>query len=455
MEPTVSHTVNYTTDWLASDPVFYNEKTGKVNKNINEVIDFRNLEFHPEGLNNYLDIGYSILEQTPVKHVKFLRHSSKLMVNGNKISVQYNDDPAEKIVGKETKPADVIELLRHSIQSWENSIQGEIVIPTSGGYDSRILNEMISDKQRVRSFTYGLSSDQSKSFEVVYAAKIAEILGVKWEQIELGEFHHYFDKWDELFGPSTHAHGMYQMEFYSKIPVKTNLLSGIIGDAWAGSVKIPELQQPADVFALGYSHKMNADSSQSLFKSNKELLGQYFSENKHKLGDARMRVVESMRFKIVLLCYLSRVPQNLGFNPWSPFLDQDIALAMLNLPAADRAGRAWQVEYFKKKGLHVESMNLTASKKNKLNRLGMYKVPVKPLDVKLLSEIIKPGYVEWVNKHVQSMSYLRDFVDSLQYYPKIGGALRLLGMKDVKLTAYLAYLTLRPLEKLIKKRNNS
>jgi hypothetical protein len=40
------------------------------------------------------------------------------------------------------------------------------------------------------------------------------------------------------------------------------------------------------------------------------------------------------------------------------------------------------------------------------------------------------------------------------YYPKSGGLLRRLGRKDVKLTAYLSYLTLRPLEVLIRKRNN-
>ena len=63
--------VVFKTDWLASNPIFYNEKLGKVSLNINDVIDFRNLEFHPEEFNNYLDFGYSILEQTPIKNVKF------------------------------------------------------------------------------------------------------------------------------------------------------------------------------------------------------------------------------------------------------------------------------------------------------------------------------------------------------------------------------------------------
>ena len=66
---------HYETDWLNTKPVFYNEKTKKVSYNINDVIDYANLEFDPEGLGNYLDFGYSVLGHTPVKGVKFLRWS--------------------------------------------------------------------------------------------------------------------------------------------------------------------------------------------------------------------------------------------------------------------------------------------------------------------------------------------------------------------------------------------
>lgn len=57
----------FETDWLASQSVFYNEKTGQASHNINDVLNYTNLEFHPEGFNNYPDFGYSVLEQTPVR----------------------------------------------------------------------------------------------------------------------------------------------------------------------------------------------------------------------------------------------------------------------------------------------------------------------------------------------------------------------------------------------------
>src|SRR5262249_49239140 len=150
----------------------------------------------------------------PIKGVKYLRHSSRLAITNGKIQVQYEDDPIEKLVAGITQEEEVLHLLRSTIQQWEHSFEGNIIIPTSGGYDSRLLNEMIQDKARIRSYTYGISNVQSESYEVVYAKKIAEILGTGFKQIQLGNFHNYLEEWDALFGISTHAHGMYQMEFY-------------------------------------------------------------------------------------------------------------------------------------------------------------------------------------------------------------------------------------------------
>lgn len=453
-----AHTV-YNSDWLGSDPVFYNEKTGKVSRNINDVIDFRNLAFHPEGLNNYLNFGYSVFEQTPVQHVKYLRHSSALQINNGALQVSYKEDSAEKNIGKTTVEEDVLHQLQTAIRQWENEVEGEIIIPTSGGYDSRLLNDLVSDKSRIRSFTYGISPDQHLSYEAVYARKIAEILGTRWERIELGDFHHYFDAWDALFGVSTHAHGMYQIEFFTKIKNRVGnncgLLSGIIGDAWAGSVNIPPIKKPEDVQLLAYSHGMRADVAYSRLQSGEDLLHTYYETHKEKLEDPRFRVIESMRFKIILLCYLFRVPESLDFKPWSPFLDADIALSMLNLPDERRKSRTWQVDYFRKKSLYIEDLHLPCSKKNTLNSYGLARVPLKPLDAGLLAEIIQPRYVEWINKQLTAAPAWRNVLDALVNYPKIGGALRRLGVIDAKRTAYLAYLTLKPLETLIIKRNNA
>jgi hypothetical protein len=453
----------FETDWLASQPIFYNEKNGRVSPNINDVIDYANLELHSEGFNNYLDFGYSVLEQTPVRHVKFLRHSSRLWVDERgALSVEYLDDPVAHWLDYRLSEENVIDLLRERVQKWEHSVQGEIVIPTSGGYDSRFLNWCIEDKSRVRSFTYGISENQADSSEVVYARQLSELLGTRWEQIPLGGFHQYFDDWNRLFGVSTHAHGMYHFEFYQKILPKiagsNPFLSGIIGDIWAGSLNIPLIEKLTDVCRLGYTHGLQADSAQSQFTVDRPLLSNYWETQRERMEDARLRVVEAMRFKIILLCYLRIVPKHLGFKWWTPFLDIDLCMAMLNLPPDRKRARLWQKEFFKKVGLDLESMNLQATHQNTLDLQALSMIPVKPLDVNLLKEVIKPDYVEWINRNLlnQSLNWTEKVQCRLLHVSKVGGALRRLGITDNKsrqLEAYNAYIVLLPIEKLLRRRN--
>ncbi len=446
----------FETDWLASQPVFYNELTGQVSDNVNNVIDFSNFEFHPEGFNNYLDFGYSVLEQTPIKHVKFLRHSSRLIVDDDgKFEVQYLEDPVKQWIGKTSHEDDVFQVLYTTVQNWEKLVEGEIIIPTSGGYDSRLLNLLIQDKSRIRSFTYGVSQNQAKSFEVVNAKKISEILGTKWEHIVLGDYHRYFDDWDKIFGVSTHAHGMYHIEFYQKILPKIQgnnpLLSGIIGDVWAG-LNINQITSYLEVLILGYNHGLKADSTMSLLKSNQWMIKQYYNYNQDLLKIPIVKVIEAMRFKIILLSYLMTIPKSFGFKPWSPFLIPEIALSMLTLPSKRREKRLWQKEFFQKHGLDLESMNLKASRQNNLNHQAMRFIPVKPLDVNLLREAVLPQYVEWINHYVSPKLTLWDLVWSLHKVPKVRKIIYLLNMKDKRLQAYSAYLTLKPIENLLHKR---
>jgi len=461
----------YISDWLASRPIFYNEKTGKVSENINNVIDFRNMEFHSEGFYNYLAVGFSILEQTPIKNVKFLRHSSRLSVDdsGN-INIQYLDDPVEKYIGKSSNENNVLELIRSKVQEWEAFVDGEIIIPTSGGYDSRLLNLMIKDKIRIRSFTYGISYNQSKSFEVVYAKKLSQIVNTKWEQIELGDFHKYLDELDALYGISSYARGGYQIEFYKKVlpKIKLNspLLSGAFGDDWSGSRKFKEITSEKFVLKLANIWGRNAEPSMSLLKSDGELLYKYFNNLQEKLKIPEWCSIEESRFQVIYLSRLITIPEYLGFKPWSPFLDIDVAMAMTNLPYERRKGRSWQKEFFKKNNVDFEDMNLKSVNGRTLDYYAMARVPLKPLDVKVLSEVVKPEYVEWINSGIRKSSLLVNFLRLRESFSFLENFFRIrkrnslpklnfFGFKENKFAPYYAYLTLKPIENIIIKRNNA
>jgi asparagine synthetase B (glutamine-hydrolysing) len=455
---TKSATQVFETDWLGSNPVFYNEHTGGVSHNINDVIDFGNLQFHPDGFNNFLRFGYSVFQQTPVQHVKFLRPLTRLIVQpGGPCGLAPLEGEVADRLGGQSNERDVLAALEAAIHTWENQADREIIIPTSGGYDSRLLNLLIGDKRRIRSYSFGLSHRQAQSHEVVYARALSQRLGTHWRQIPLGNLHQDLDPWDDLFGISTHAHGMYQLEFYRHIaalhPAGAPLLSGMIGDAWAGGVEVPPVHSPEDVIHLGWTHGMHADPGMSLLHGDGTLAEQYFELRRERLADARFRVLEAMRFKMPLLSYLLRVPAHFGFRPWSPFLERDIALAMLNLPAQRRTGRRWQRELFTRHGLDFEAQPLRVDRRNTLNAQALRRVPPPPLDERLLREVIRPDYVRWINRTIEYCGPVWNLFWRLAMHRRLGRPLRRRGFRDRRMEAYFAYLTLRPIERVLQRRD--
>ena len=143
----------------------------------------------------------------------------------------------------------------------------------------------------------------------------------------------------------------------------------------------------------------------------------------------------------------------MGFRPWSPFLNQEIALDMLNISEGRKRKRQWQRDFFAKQGCDLEAKKLSVSNKNELNYLGMNIRPLQPLSIDLLREIIDPNYVEWINAKIgreSSLSRLKRWGLRTRNIRRI---VRACGVKNDRLQAYAAYLTLKPLENVISRRN--
>jgi len=451
---------NYITDWLSSVPVFYNTKNNNISYDINDVIDYKNIELDPDGLINYLDFGYSVFGQTPIKNVKFLEPNCEITIKNKSLCIKKLKDPVEEYIDKEYSVDCTLNTIKTKINNWENNSKGKIIIPTSGGYDSRLLNLMISSKDRIRAYSYGVSENQSNSSEVIIAQQIARQMGIKWKHIELGNYHKYLSEWINIYGCSVHAHGMYQMEFYKKIiengDGQSNLLSGIIGDAWAGSVVIDEIKKYEDVDFLSYSHGLKADSSALLIKGNENVLKRnYYIENKNKLENKRWRVVESMRRKIILLRYLIEVPKKLGFKPWSPFLDIEVAMKMLCLPDEKRIKRNWETEYFKRNSIFYRN-TLNMDRSNVLNVIANKKNPLEKLDEKILSKYFNKNYIFWINKQIErfhkrnTVEYINDCFLKNYYINGIINKVGLSGYYKNELEGYYAYLVVKPIENILK-----
>ena len=286
---------------------------------------------------------------------------------------------------------------------------------------------------------------------------LATVLNTKWEQIPIGNFHRYIDEWFRLYGIATHAHGMYQMEFFEEVgrrcPRGRHLLSGIIGDMWAGHLTVPPVRNSDEVARLGYCHGMSASAAQCRLPQDGTLRERYFNEHAERLQDPRYRIVATVRMKLILLSYLCAVPRSFGFRPWSPFLIPEIALGMLTLPAHRRENRAWQVDLFRKHRVDFESHGLKAEPENTLNLQAIRLQPPPPLDRQLLSEVVDPKYVDWINRYMLSAPrtarWGRGLARRLGLRRVLGG----LVSNPNQTPPYCAYLCLKPVEVVLRKRS--
>lgn len=459
----------FETDWLASKPVFYNEKTGQASYNIEEIIDYSNLEFDPEGFNNYLEFGYSVFGQTPIKNIKFLEPSTRFVPEGpGKFRLEKSTDQIDERRKQTTAEEDLLGLIRQKISRWEAKQTGKIILPLSGGYDSRLLAQMTVDKSRLRAFTFGVSPDQTRSCEVVGAREIADRLGIDWNFVPLGNIHAHLQDWDRAFGPAVHAHGMYHFEFYRNLKKMissgdTAFLSGIFGDLWAGNLEIQNIGSAAELEKLSYNHGLRADRTKSLLKDDGRIRNDFWSKNKTIINDPYHQTILVIRLKMILISYLLRVPEIFGFRSWSPFLDQDIALGMLTLPTNRRQNRVWQKEYFQKTGILPTKVGRCDPRNNlAIQSLKIQSLP--ELNRKLLGEIVQSSYIEEINLRlakVQSRLQKDGLYQKIFNLPKIGGFLKKAGLNSpeefdqTEQEAYNAYLVLKPIEQALIKRNQA
>ena len=244
------------------------------------------------------------------------------------------------------------------------------------------------------------------------------------------------------------------MEFYNKIKLETyngSVLSGIVGDAWAGGVNLPEINNGFELSKLGYTHGLNIDNKYCKLKDTGYLKEKFYLENKEKLQDERWRIVFFVRMKLMLLRYLVEVPYSCGFAAWSPFLDLDICIAMLNLTKNERNNRKWQYEFFERNNLIISNENKRIDKSNVLDLTAQRNIPVAPLNISLLSGIIEKSFVEKVNNGISRKP--------IKYFPWYDGTIY--SKVDIFIhffnrkvrNAYTWYLILKPIENILKRVN--
>ena len=441
------------TDWLASRPLFVDLETNRWSENLADLmLERTHIDFDHAGLSDYLLYGYSVFERTPIKSVRMLPPSTSVLRNpSGGIHIASGDDPYDSVENVRLSEMDLIDLIETRVQALLAEVPGEVVIPLSGGMDSRLLAWCArKERDRLRAFTFGTSPNPARSHEVTVAHEIAHRLGIRWQHIPLKDIHTHFEAWYDLFGPSTHAHGMYQIEFYRRVsdlaPEAQGVLSGLIGDAWAGSINKVHIAKPMDLRQLGYTHGLHADPKRLLSPPDHSAMDRFYSLNRHKLEDPKFQVVATMRIKMALLSYLVRVPESLNYAVKCPFLDPTIALGMLNLPLDRRRGRQWQRDFFARVDLDV-TPRWWSDSRNVVDYSAMFQDPLQPLG-SCLTDLVDPAYVGEINEGISVSRHQLKWLE-IRDNSTVRRVTSRLRLPDRARIAYNAYRTLWPLQRAL------
>lgn len=414
------------TDWLNTTPVFYNVITKKFSKRISDVIDWANLQFDNEGLYNYLRFGYIIFGKTPIKNVERLPPNSVIKCIDNDfgqrvISIETKDDPIFNHFERRSCPEECLDILKKKISSLlasQKAFGKNILLPLSGGYDSRIILSMIDDKSSVKAITYDVSLSEHFSSETVNAQILCQKLGVDWRRIDLKRY------WGEeivgmsfsLFGPEMSYQPAYHVEMYENVKKSLGenyvVLSGSVGDWWSGEkLALKNLSSWEDYPELFHTIGISIPTEYIQVKAdesyNESCVRPVFEEI---TSSYIYRTVFSKRGRIGLASFIDRVAES-AFGSLTPFYDLDVAMSQLALPSDERKERKWQKEYFSKVGLDVDQSNRASYSISNNNSLDLIAAcfcssEMVGLDPSLFDGIIDRRRIEWINKCLGSMKSL-------------------------------------------------
>ena len=409
----------YETDWINSRPVYYHARTKKVGLNMIDVIDWDNFEFDPEGLYNYLFFGYQVFEQTAVKHVRFIPHSTiitQYLDDDAKLQliIKSLNDPIESYIGKKSTVEIAVNTLHGHVQKFEKLSQDNqkgkrFLLPLSGGYDSRLLATLIEDKSRIDAFTYDISLSEAYSFEVQFAHEVCQRLNINWKKLLLNKYwnNNYIQRNFSAFCLEMPIHAAFHMEMYDKIIQDFGnqyiVLSGSVGDWWSG-LKMP-LNTPKNFHnfdSLFFNHGISIPSEFINVPTNHEIKANVYEKNIQRLKeDEVFKIVFARRGRIGLASYIYRTAE-LYFDTYTPFYDIEIAMTQLNLPSSQRTSRIWLDHFFSERNLDVgqEKLNKTAvSKDYSLDiKTAYYSLEEKDLlQTKYFKNIVDYRRIEWIN----------------------------------------------------------
>lgn len=444
-------------DWLGSIPVYYNSKEKIISTLSTKCL--KDKTFSENGRSNYFEFGYAVFGQTAFEDVKFMEAYSSLKMSAQTFGYETKKDIyAEQILNENSEYQDfntVVEAHKNYMLQIENQYNFPKIIPTSGGFDSRLLNLWTANKAAVFSYTYGISKRQAESQEVVYAQKLSQLLGTNWQQVQLGNFMQYFRESFGIFGFSSGLFTMYHIDFYKKIKANLpaqNMLwySGIFGDAWSGGISPIVPDTPNDLCHLGYRHGLHMDKRFISAKEN-PIKNAFFSKNLPFLKTEGNLLLNIVRTKAIFISYLATLPEYFGYPVVTPFLNYNLVKQQLAIKPELRLNRKWQQQYFKQEGVDIEAYKLQYSRRNTVNFQVAKQHRWESIEAKYFDNQLLASEINKINRQLSDIPYWMQLKNNLLTTMYIKEILKKIGFQDNLSKLLTEYQIIKPLEMVFRK----
>jgi asparagine synthase (glutamine-hydrolysing) len=136
----------------------------------------------------FLMTGYCLQNDTLIENIKQLRPGQFLLVNKKESTLQIEHyyryfNPIERKTDRTILLDELNKVISKTFDKMIESLEGRhVMIPLSGGYDSRFILGMLKDRgyDNVSAYSYGING----LWEVKRAKKIAEMLNIRWTYVE-------------------------------------------------------------------------------------------------------------------------------------------------------------------------------------------------------------------------------------------------------------------------------
>ncbi|MGK0254907.1 MAG: asparagine synthase (glutamine-hydrolyzing) [Mariniflexile sp.] len=188
-------------DKLRTMPFFYSiTKDYKFTDDLMALSRQTEVKLSSNGLNEFIELGCTIGNKTFLENFNQLQAGQFLICKGDALKIEYYFRHFHQtVVNKKSQEDKFRELTNISINVFERMIDScngrQILVPLSGGYDSRYIVSMLKKLkyENVVCYTYG----KPNSFEVEVSKKVAMELGYDWHYIE-----YKADAWNSFINDS-------------------------------------------------------------------------------------------------------------------------------------------------------------------------------------------------------------------------------------------------------------